>query len=77
VELIDEGSTSTRNFEQKSHRETNNGHMDVANRLSRIESRPELFCGHGYIVPGRLMNKNNWISYYIMLMRFILFQKVF
>jgi len=59
VELIDGGSTSPRNFGQKSHGETNNGHMDIANRLSRIESRSELFCGHGYIVTGKLRNDNN------------------
>jgi len=78
VEIIDGGSTPPRNFGQKPHRETNNGHMDVANRLSRIESRPGLFWGHGYIVSGKLTNKNNWISYYnIMLMRFIVFRKIF
>jgi len=74
VELIDGGSTPPRNFGQKPHRETNNGHMDVANWLSCGESRPRLFRGYRYFVTGKLGNNNNWFSSYKSI-RFIVLKK--
>lgn len=52
MELTDGGSSPGRQFGPKHVGEGNNGHVDVADWLSRVKSRPGLFHGHGDVIAG-------------------------